>query len=335
MKNFVNYRNILAVALPLVVVTAFGINPFVKTVSAYYGTSMVPASVNGIPVTVQSGTESFSGATYSAGYRIYAPNNQDVTFQIQTQTNRCDTPYGDPNSPYKACADNVAYDYKTISLNASNNYSENVTLSVTQRDNKPCGSMQTDINFPEGGSWKFILGSLHHTGRAMSECTIPSPSINPSPSTSPSNIQCPVGKIAKVENSTIICVAQNQQQTQTQTQNNNQNQTVNQNVNANGGSSSSSSSSSSSVNLTINNPTPSPTATPTAIVVSTTTYTAQPQVVAQVKGDVKELPKTGLPLAALALGGLMPAGFGIKRFGKKSSGEVSPNSIWNEKQLNS
>lgn len=140
-------------------------------------------------------------------------------------------------------------------------------------------------------------------------------------------VQCPMGKVQKVVDSTIICVAQEQNQNQTQTQNNNQNQNVEQNVVATGGNSSSNSSSSSHTNVTINNPV-------TTKEVVKEVYVSTPKVVSQVKGKVSELPKTGLPLVALALGGLMPAGFGLKRFGKKRNEEETANSIWTERQLN-
>jgi len=173
----------------------------------------------------------------------------------------------------------------------------------------------------------------------------PTPTVAPTPTPIPSTIQCGVGKIAKVVNSTIICVSQNQTQNQAQVQNNNQNQTVNQNVVATGGNSSSSSSSSSNVNLVVNNQSTNTTNNNTtreivrevtvAAPVKGGEVTVTPQVVMQTKGDVRELPKTGLPLAALALGGLMPAGFGLKRFGKKEAVQESANSIWTERQLNS
>lgn len=57
---------------------------------------------------------------------------------------------------------------------------------------------------------------------------------------------------------------------------------------------------------------------------------AQPKVVAVAATPVHELPKTGAPLAAFALSGLLPAGFGLKRFGKNKD-QVTPLSILEEK----
>lgn len=141
------------------------------------------------------------------------------------------------------------------------------------------------------------------------------------PSIVSAEIQCPTNWVKKIENSVVVCVAQDQNQAQAQVQNNNQTQTVNQNVTATGGSSSSTSSSSSNTNVTINNPTPSPSTVPQVI------YTVPTQLV--------QLPKTGLPETAMALSALLPAGFALKKYGfKKSSSasEDSANSIWLEKQ---
>jgi hypothetical protein len=60
----------------------------------------------------------------------------------------------------------------------------------------------------------------------------------------------------------------------------------------------------------------------------------QPQVIGVASSPITTLPKTGLPLAALALLGLLPAGAGIKRLTQKdNSEEVSANSIWEEREL--
>jgi hypothetical protein len=252
-------------------------------------------------------------------------------------------------------------DLYVLSLNGEENFNYGDTqrgMALNSISNDPANKRNPGYQFNYNGktyanaslmnawSWmgtgKDLASCIPVTSPSPSPTPTPKPSVTPTPkpsaSPSPSTVQCPTGKISKVVDSVIVCVAQNQEQTQTQIQNNNQNQNVNQNVNATGGSSSSSSSSSSSVNVTVNNPTPSPSASTTTVVLASNTstvYQSQPQVVTQVKGDVKELPKTGLPLAALALGGLLPAGFGIKRFAKKSAEETTANSIWTEKQLNS
>lgn len=79
----------------------------------------------------------------------------------------------------------------------------------------------------------------------------------------------------------------------------------------------------------------------TCVLPTTTTQvvTAQaaPRVVTVAGAETKELPKTGLPLAGLALGALAPLGLRLKRFGTQSGsvqgGSVSPNFIWEQRQL--
>lgn len=46
-----------------------------------------------------------------------------------------------------------------------------------------------------------------------------------------------------------------------------------------------------------------------------------------------ELPKTGLPLGALALVGLAPLGYKLKSFTSRFGGHSDPNLIWTGKQL--
>lgn len=114
------------------------------------------------------------------------------------------------------------------------------------------------------------------------------------------DLQCPAGFISVVSGSNIFCLQQ--------VQNNNQNQTVNQTVNATGGSSTASGGSS-SANATSGGGVPVVVAAAQPAVV-----VAQPQV-AGVSTKVTELPKTGLPVAAWVLSGLLPAGLGLRKFG--------------------
>lgn len=79
----------------------------------------------------------------------------------------------------------------------------------------------------------------------------------------------------------------------------------------------------------------------TCVLLPTTTrvVTAQaaPQVVTVAGSDTKELPKTGLPLAGLALGALAPLGLRLKRFGAQSSSPQAhdgiANFVWEQRQL--
>lgn len=65
------------------------------------------------------------------------------------------------------------------------------------------------------------------------------------------------------------------------------------------------------------------------------TTQAAPRVVTVAGAETKELPKTGLPLAGLALGALAPLGLRLKRFGSARQNPVSSNFnfIWEERQL--
>lgn len=119
-------------------------------------------------------------------------------------------------------------------------------------------------------------------------------------------IQCPQGSVQTVSGSTIICL------TVQQNQNQNQNQT------ATGGSSSASATGGAggSSNVTVTS-----TATvPAGQVAGVTTVTS--------------LPKTGLPLAAWAFSGLVPAGLGLKRFGNRGKNmKETAQFLWQKRQF--
>lgn len=343
MFKFVNFKNILTTVLAAAVLAAgsFGVSSVNAAVNHASPTAF-HIIVDGGAVkdfTIQGLNEGLSAnGNYTVTYRFtYPSRDMSVSFPIQTQLHRCEGGNGNTSGPYAgiACVDpNMQLDSRQISLNAGNNYTQEVTFNIGQNPAKACGAFQTDLFAPNSNN-QFITGSLFMSGVNCNQPTpTPTPTVKPTPTPAPSasTVQCPVGKVSKVVNSTVICVSQNQNQDQEQTQNNDQNQNVNQNVESNGGSSASSSTSTSSVNLTINNPAPSATPDTTTTIVYTQTT---PQVVSQTKGDVTELPKTGLPLAALALGGLVPGGVVFKRFGKKNNAEESANDIWMERQLNS
>lgn len=127
-------------------------------------------------------------------------------------------------------------------------------------------------------------------------------------------VQCPEGFVKTISGSNIICIQQVQSQNQTQN--------VVQEVNASGGSATTGDV---LVNVTSTGGT------------SASTTSVQPLVLSAATGpsDVSELPKTGLPLAAWALTGLLPAGIGIRKFssrGEKDSKEGA-NYIWQWRQF--
>jgi hypothetical protein len=62
--------------------------------------------------------------------------------------------------------------------------------------------------------------------------------------------------------------------------------------------------------------------------------TQTPQVVTSTPTDLSELPRTGIPLAAWALGALAPIGLKFLKNDRKTEiNESSPNSIWHNRQM--
>lgn len=153
-----------------------------------------------------------------------------------------------------------------------------------------------DVNFVEVTFKATVVSSPTPTPTPT-----PTPSVTPAPTPTPTPVggpvlQCPAGFVSQVQGSTIVCVQQTQSQSQTQ----NNNQTSNQTVSV---------------------------SAPAPVV---TTAPAQPQVVATAAAPgVTTLPKTGLPLAAYSLAGLLPVGLKLRRFGKSRDGNLDDvNSIW-------
>lgn len=58
-----------------------------------------------------------------------------------------------------------------------------------------------------------------------------------------------------------------------------------------------------------------------------------PRVTSSTPTDLSELPRTGLPLAAWALGALAPIGLKFLKGKKEETIDSSPNSIWTNRQL--
>ena len=126
------------------------------------------------------------------------------------------------------------------------------------------------------------------------------------------DLQCPAGFVSVVSGSNIFCLQQVQSQ--------NQSQTVNQTVTATGGSSSATGGSS-NVNVTSGAGSP------------VVAGAAKP-LVAGVSTKVTELPKTGLPIAAWVLSGLLPAGLGLRKFGSFGKGlKDTPRYLWQKREF--
>lgn len=146
----------------------------------------------------------------------------------------------------------------------------------------------------------------------------PAPTATPTPTPPPAGapqatLQCPAGFVSVVSGSNIFCLQQVQSQ--------NQSQTVNQAVTATGGSSSATGGSS-NVNVT------SSAGSPAVVAV------ASKPLVAGVSTKVTELPKTGLPVAAWVLSGLLPAGLGLRRFGSGVKNQRnSARYLWQKREF--
>lgn len=140
------------------------------------------------------------------------------------------------------------------------------------------------------------------------------PTLTPPPAgAQQATLECPAGFVSVVSGSNIFCLQQVQSQ--------NQSQTVNQNVTATGGSSSATGGSS-NVNVTSSAGSP-------AVVVA-----ASKPLVAGVSTKVTELPKTGLPVAAWVLSGLLPAGLGLRKFGSFGKGQKdSARYMWQKREF--
>ncbi len=153
--------------------------------------------------------------------------------------------------------------------------------------------------------------------------------MTPTPYPSHTPASCPVGYIGKIFGSNIICVTQNQEQEQTQnntqTQNNNNKQEVNVTVNPH-------IENTNNNNVTVNNSGSTFSSTVT-INTESGVKVAGVSVVNQIPTTVKELPKTGLPLAAVAITSLFPVASRFRKMGKKGSVSETANSIWMKKQL--
>ena len=59
---------------------------------------------------------------------------------------------------------------------------------------------------------------------------------------------------------------------------------------------------------------------------------SNPRVIAQAKTNIRELPRTGLPLMALGLAAILPVGLVLRNVLKKKETEESANSVWHDRQ---
>lgn len=117
-------------------------------------------------------------------------------------------------------------------------------------------------------------------------------------------VECPSGFVKTISGSNIICLQQVQNQNQSQSSNSTSNASTGTiSVNVTGGS-------------------------------TTQTTTTGAVEVKGVSTSVSQLPKTGLPIAAWALSGLLPAGLGFRRFGRGKEGSKDhAQYIWQKREF--
>lgn len=141
----------------------------------------------------------------------------------------------------------------------------------------------------------------------------PTPTVIPTAVPTISNqVSCPSGYVQSLSGSMIVCVQQVQTQTQTQTQT------------AQGGSAYANAY---TAPVTVNLAGQPVAQTPQIV------YYQQPQIV-QASYDVKTLPKTGLPVLAWGLSGLLPVGLGFRKFGSADKGIANVGKyLWEKREF--
>ncbi len=179
-------------------------------------------------------------------------------------------------------------------------------------DSVPNGGLNVG-DIPAGGEVQLGFKAVL-TGPAVSPTPTPTPTPTPGPTVTPTPTPTPKPTV------TPTPTPAPQGQSQNQTQNQSQTQTVNNNVTNNN-----SSSSNSSANVTV-----SQTTTPQVLGVA-----SAPVGVGYSYVYGTTLPKTGLPALAWLGSGLVPLGFGIKRFGKRFEAKISEsaNYIWEKRSI--
>lgn len=231
-----------------------------------------------------------------------------------------------------------------ISGDASTFVNDNVTGGVTgcfgPWDSKTCTALNTPGTFTWTHQWKHCEGSINNCSTTCSKSvnfTIATPALTPTPIQSgptltpvptatvvptatpapaqnqnlTQNVRCPDGTNPIIRNSNIICIQQQQSQQQNQT--------------ATGGNAWANASTG-PININVARTTPQ---------VITVPAQTQPVVIqAAAAPQVAALPKTGLPLGAWALTGLIPMGIKLKGFGlsKSATGNIA-QMLWQQRQF--
>ncbi len=155
----------------------------------------------------------------------------------------------------------------------------------------------------------------------------PTPVVTPTPAPNVQN--CPDGAtVTNGNGNNINCNQNSNSNTNSNSNSQSQSQT------ATGGSATANATGGSVGNTTVNVTVPTPSATSTTSTSTTVTTAAVPVVVttASNPSNVKELPKTGLPLAAIPLTGLLPLGLKLRKMGKNSTEDENAQTVWMDRQ---
>ncbi|OGE17602.1 hypothetical protein A2858_02620 [Candidatus Daviesbacteria bacterium RIFCSPHIGHO2_01_FULL_36_37] len=274
---------------------------------------------NGVRMHWSGSNETLSqDGSYSATYRFGSPDHVDVSTDIRTEAHTCDKGNGAP-----FCVEgNPDRGTLHLNLNSTNGWEQDVTVSTKQDNSVPCGSFQTDLYSDTG---ELVAWTIYSTNREMSSCLstptptpVPTPTPSPTPSATPTPTPTPSVSPSATPAPTATPVP-GQQQHQEQTQNNNQTVNVENNINNTGGS-----------NTIVEKVVKVQGAS--TVVEKVEEKGGTPEVVSKAPVETKELPKTGLPLAAAGLAGLLPVGLRLRKFGQNDE-KVSANSLWTEREL--
>lgn len=274
--------------------------------------------------------------TWTHYYRNTAPNNPNITSDLCQKSTTFSVNQPTPTPvPTPTPAPVVQVSCPAISWNIPSGIQPNQTVPVTVNTSggqnwnnvtlymngqrvsgggQNGGSFTWNVNSGNAGSqnnFEFRVndGSAYGTNQQPLSCgvisfTTATPVVIPTPTPAPrggTELRCPAGTVQTLEGNTIICI-----------------QNINNNVNNN------QNTQTQIVNV------------PAAQVIGREVYvatpTAQPKIITVAASEVQTLPKTGLPLAGIALGGLLPIGMRLRRIGKAKD-IISANSIWEQRQF--
>lgn len=279
--------------------------------------------------------------TWTHYYRNTAPNNVNITSDLCqkpvtfTVNQPAPVPTPTPTPVAQVSCPAVSFSIPsgiqpnqnlpvTVNTSGGQNWN-NITLYMDGQRVSGGGqngsSFTWNVNSGNAGSshnleFKVNDGPVYGTNQTPLSCGVTSFATQaPTPKGAP-ELKCPEGTVQTLEGNTIVCI-------QNINTVNNVNNINNQNTQ--------------SQSQVVNVPAPQVITVPQAVqTVSKEVYiatpAAQPKVVTVAASEVQALPKTGLPLAGVALGGLLPIGMRLRRIGK-SKDILSANSIWEQRQF--